>query len=323
MLEDIVLKIRDAGGDAYIFGGYVRDTFFTKFPNKDIDVEVYGLDVNSLQDILLKFGHIDVVGKSFAVIKLRTSDGVDYDFSLPRRERKTGEGHKSFEIESDPFMTMEEASSRRDFTMNAIGFNPLTKEFVDPYGGISDIENKILRATSARFSEDPLRVLRGMQFAGRFGMTMDGYTKKNCQYLVYEYKTLSKERIATEFIKLAEKSTVPSLGFKVLEETFWIHCFEVLNLAKILKPDIYARNLQYLDAFVKFYDFSGDKRIIMFFAILLKDLTNDAKCLNQFGIEDKYIISSVGKLIANYDFHISYDESVYLLAEALSPFWRI
>src|SRR6266567_3623745 len=131
--------IRKAGGRALLVGGCVRDELMGKEP-KDWDLEVYGIEPARLRELLDRFGPVNVVGEAFTVYKL----GADLDISLPRRERKTGRGHRAFFVEDDPGMTVEEATSRRDFTINAILQDPLTEEIIDPYGGQSDIQNGML-----------------------------------------------------------------------------------------------------------------------------------------------------------------------------------
>jgi len=153
-IQKIASIIKKEGGRAFFVGGYVRDLILG-IPSKDIDVEVYGITPQRLIEILSRFGEVDVVGKSFGVIKVK---GLDVDFTMPRRERKIGEGHKGFEVSVDPFMSFEEACRRRDFTMNAIMMDVLTKEIIDPYGGVEDIKNKIIRHIDAcTYIEDPLR----------------------------------------------------------------------------------------------------------------------------------------------------------------------
>ncbi len=111
-------------------GGSVRDMLLD-VPSKDIDIEVFGLDADELVGILSQFGKVDAVGKSFGVLKVQMK-GKDYDFSLPRRENKEGRGHKGFMVAVDPNMSLAEASKRRDFTINAISYNPLTEIYYDP-----------------------------------------------------------------------------------------------------------------------------------------------------------------------------------------------
>src|SRR5688572_14552597 len=132
---------------------------------KDWDLEVYGVAPERLREILDRFGPVNVVGEAFTVYKL----GAHLDVSIPRRERKSGRGHRAFVIEGDPSMTFEDAARRRDFTINAILQDPLTGELIDPFGGQKDIDAYVLRAVSAEtFVEDSLRVLRAAQFAARF-----------------------------------------------------------------------------------------------------------------------------------------------------------
>src|SRR6185436_2999085 len=146
--------VGDAGGRALLVGGCVRDQLMAHEP-KDWDLEVYGVDPVNLRAILDQFGPVNVVGEAFTVYKL----GLDLDVSLPRRERKSGRGHRAFVIEGDPSMTFEEASRRRDFTINAILEDPLTGEIIDPFGGQQDLASGLLKAVSAdTFAEDSLRV---------------------------------------------------------------------------------------------------------------------------------------------------------------------
>src|SRR6266849_4778981 len=153
---EIANAVRDLGGRALLVGGCVRDELMGR-PPKDWDLEVYGIDPAALRELLDRFGSVSVVGEAFTVYKL----GGDLDVSLPRRERKTGRGHRAFFIEGDPRMTVEEASSRRDFTINAILQDPLTGEIVDPFHGREDLVRRIIRAVSSdTFAEDSLRVLR-------------------------------------------------------------------------------------------------------------------------------------------------------------------
>src|ERR1043166_4876338 len=160
---DLSLAVRDAGGRALLVGGCVRDELMGVQP-KDWDLEVYGVAPERLREILDQFGPVNVVGEAFTVYKL----GHDLDVSMPRRERKSGRGHRAFVIEGDPSMSVAEATRRRDFTINAILQDPRTTEILDPFDGRRDIERRRLRAVSAdTFSEDSLRVLRAAQFASR------------------------------------------------------------------------------------------------------------------------------------------------------------
>ncbi|MDO5580401.1 MAG: HD domain-containing protein [Planctomycetia bacterium] len=220
-----IFKILRSGGasDVLIVGGHVRDTIMD-LESKDIDLEVYGLTFQNIIEILSPFFRINAVGQSFGVLKVNN----EIDIALPRRESKAGVGHTQFDIQSDPYLDPYTAFSRRDFTINAIGMRE-DGSFYDPYHGIDDIKNKRLRAVGPAFKDDPLRVLRGMQFAARFGFTMDQQTIDFCQQVRPEFEQLSKERIYEEWKKWILKGLYPSKGLLVLEQTKWIDCFPELS----------------------------------------------------------------------------------------------
>lgn len=204
--------VRDAGGRALLVGGCVRDLRMGELP-KDWDVEVYGIEPAKLRSLLDRFGPVNVVGEAFTVYKL----GNDLDVSLPRRERKAGRGHRAFVIEGDPFMTTEEAASRRDFTVNAILEDPLTSEVIDPFHGQEDIARKLLGAVSEEtFGEDSLRVLRAAQLAARFEFTIEPQTIALCRAI--NLSDLPAERVWGEIEKLLLRARHPSLGLKWLRE---------------------------------------------------------------------------------------------------------
>lgn len=215
-LETICSLVADAGGRALVVGGSVRDAALG-LEAIDLDLEVYGVEPARLEDLLARRFSIDLVGKSFGVIKVK---GLPIDIGLPRRESKAGLGHRSFEVLSDPSMSTEEAQSRRDFTLNAIYFDPLTGEVIDHFGGLEDIDAKVLRHTSEKFSEDPLRVLRGMQFAARFDLTVAQETVDLCRSI--EPEGLPSERLFEEWKKLILAGARPSRGLDFLRESGWI-----------------------------------------------------------------------------------------------------
>ena len=203
--------VRDAGGRALLVGGCVRDRLMGAQP-KDWDLEVYNLDPARLREILDQFGPVNVVGEAFTVYKL----GKHLDVSIPRRERKSGRGHRAFVIEGDPSMTVTEATRRRDFTINAILQDPLTEEIIDPFNGRDDIEQRVLRAVSIEtFAEDSLRVLRGAQFAARFEFDVDPETVKLCRTI--DLSDLPAERIWGELEKLLLRASRPSIGLEWLK----------------------------------------------------------------------------------------------------------
>lgn len=253
-MQEIFQAIHNAGGTPYFVGGYVRDKFLG-LPSKDIDIEVFHMDVDSLVSILQLFGKVDQVGRSFGVVKLNFK-GEDYDFSLPRIDSKVGDGHKGFEITTDPIISPIVAASRRDFTFNAISEDCLSGDWFDFFGGRKDLCNGILRHVSNAFSEDPLRVLRGMQFAARFSLEAAGETILLCQHMKDSFQELPKERIWTEFQKLFLKGVKPSLGMKFLRDSNWIDNLpELQNLIgcpqnPIWHPegDVWEHTLHVMDA---------------------------------------------------------------------------
>ena len=206
--HEIVRAVREAGGRALIVGGWVRDRLMGR-PSKDIDLEVYGLAANRLREVLSAFGPVNAVGESFTVYKV-----ADIDVSLPRRESKVGRGHKGFEVHGDPNMSPWEAARRRDFTINAIAWDPLTEEYEDPFDGRGDIHRRLLKAVDpSTFPDDSLRVLRAVQFAARFEFDLDPATADLCRRIPLD--DLPAERIWGEIEKLLLQARRPSIGFEL------------------------------------------------------------------------------------------------------------
>jgi tRNA nucleotidyltransferase (CCA-adding enzyme) len=202
---DVARAVRDAGGRAIVVGGWVRDRLLG-IASKDIDIEVYNVAAERLRDLLGSFGRVDTVGESFTVYKLR-----GLDVSLPRRESKVGRGHRGFAVTGDPNLSVEEAFRRRDFTVNAIGWDPLTGDHVDPFDGRRDLQRRTLRAVDpARFGDDSLRVLRAVQFAARFVLRIDPATADLCRRTPLD--DLPRERIWGEIEKLLLRAARPSIG---------------------------------------------------------------------------------------------------------------
>ena len=209
---ELAKAIRDEGGCALLVGGCVRDELMGRQP-KDWDLEVYGIDPARLRDLLDQIGPVNVVGEAFTVYKL----GQHLDVSVPRRERKTGRGHRSFFIEGDPSMSIEEATKRRDFTINAILQDPLTLQIIDPFQGREDLDRRVLRAVSPNtFPEDSLRVLRAAQFAARFEFEIDSETAELCRQI--DLSDLPAERIWGEIEKVLMPAQHPSIGLKWLRD---------------------------------------------------------------------------------------------------------
>ncbi len=212
-------------GRPRLVGGGVRD-WLLGLEAKDFDIEVAGVDFEQLHRALAPFGATDIVGRSFGVIKVRSAaTGSEYDFSLPRRESKTGAGHRGFAVAPDPRLSDAEAAARRDFTLNAIAYDPFTHALIDPHNGQRDLAARVLRHTSAAFTEDPLRVLRAFQLAARFDFTLAPETVALCRSIANTFGELPVERIWSEWEKWATKAKKPSRGLSVLEETDWLKHF--------------------------------------------------------------------------------------------------
>jgi tRNA nucleotidyltransferase (CCA-adding enzyme) len=206
LAEEIARAVRNRGGRALVVGGWVRDRLLG-IDSKDVDLEVFGVPADQLPSLLAPFGKVEPIGQSFPVYKIGT-----IDIGLPRRESKSGRGHKGFVVEGDPTMSIIEAARRRDFTINAISWDPLTDTYEDPFNGRQDLTRRVLRVVDpATFADDSLRVLRAVQFAARFELTLDERTKALCAAIRLD--DLPPERIWGEIEKLLLRATRPSIGF--------------------------------------------------------------------------------------------------------------
>lgn len=219
-IKEIPFKddINSIGGKIYSVGGVVRDEFLGK-ESKDLDILISGVSLDNLENILKKYGKVDLVGKSFGIIKFKPiGSKEDVDIAIPRTEKKIGVGHQAFEINADPFLPIEDELKRRDFTINAIA-KTIDGEIIDPFHGVEDLKNKVIRAVSKKsFSEDKLRMLRAVQFASRFGFKIAPETEKMIKDNASDIKEISKERILIEFDKIVKKGK-PEIGIKILDET--------------------------------------------------------------------------------------------------------
>jgi tRNA nucleotidyltransferase (CCA-adding enzyme) len=202
---------RARGGRAIVVGGFVRDRLLDR-PSKDLDLEVFGVPQDQLPAMLGAIGRVEPVGRAFPVYKLGP-----IDVALPRRESKSGRGHTAFTVEGDPDMPFADAARRRDFTMNAIGWDPLTDDYLDPFSGRADLAARRLRVVDPRtFGDDSLRVLRALQFAARFTATLDDEASAICRAIPLD--DLPAERLWGEFEKLLLVAERPSLGFALARE---------------------------------------------------------------------------------------------------------
>jgi tRNA nucleotidyltransferase (CCA-adding enzyme) len=207
----LATAVRAEGGRALVVGGWVRDRL-RDVPSKDLDVEVFGIPHDRLPALLGALGRVEAVGQSFPVYKLVGLGGITIDVALPRRESKRGRGHKGFEVHGDPGMSVRDAARRRDFTVNAIAWDPLAGVYEDPFDGREDLARRRLRAVDpATFGDDSLRVLRAVQFAARLDFTLEPSTAELCRRIPLD--DLPAERIWGEVEKLLVQAERPSLGF--------------------------------------------------------------------------------------------------------------
>jgi len=268
-LNIIFDKLKKNNIKPIVVGGYVRDYFLQKI-SKDIDIELY--NANSFEQILKilkEFGNTNIIGKSFGVVKLSIDD-LELDFSLPRIDNKVASGHTGFEIQTFKSLDFKTASKRRDFTINAIGYDIFENKYLDYYNGIDDIKNKLLRFIDKEsFKEDPLRVLRAVQFCSRFEFFMDNALFSTCRDMVKQnlLTQLPKERVFIEIKKLLLKSKKPSIGVKLLED---------LNI-KIF--EITKEKLLYIDNLASLKITNEDKKLTVMLALLYKDTKYDLEQL--------------------------------------------
>jgi len=298
-LASLFSSIQEVGGRPYLVGGCVRDSLLG-LQSKDVDIEVHGISMEDLLKVLLKHTHhVDVVGKSFGVIKAMIPEFHSYhpymealDISLPRTETKAGSGHKGFDITVDPYLGLEKAAARRDFTINSLYMD--IEGIRDPFGGQMDLKMKLLRATSTQFAEDPLRVLRALSQAGRFGLSLETSTAKMCRGLLSEYHTLSKERVWGEWLKWATKSEHPSLGLQALQDSGWITLYPELEALVGVPQDpewhpegnVWVHTKLVCDAAASIADrdkLSKEHRATLVFAALCHDLAKPACTAHENG----------------------------------------
>ncbi len=275
----IARLVRAAGGRAFMVGGSVRDLLAGAAEVKDVDLEVFGLEAERLKSVLAPSFAFDACGLSFGVLKIRH---CDIDVALPRRESKRGAGHRGFLIDSDPALSVGEAASRRDFTVNAMYYDPLAGEFQDPCGGADDLGNRVLRHVSPKFAEDPLRVLRGMQFAARFRLAPAPETVAICRKM--DMEGLPPERLMGEWEKLLVKGAEISRGLSFLRETDWVRHFpELARLAGCRQDpewhpegDVWNHTCLALDAFARRRAGDADEDLIVGLAVLCHDFGKPA-----------------------------------------------
>ena len=314
---------------AIVVGGSVRDHFLN-IPCKDYDIEVYGLEsMEVLEAILAQYGSVNLVGKSFGVLKF-IYEGGEYDFSFPRMEAKTGQGHRGFDVEVDGTLDYSVAAKRRDFTINALGYDIEAGKFIDPFNGLQDIKEKRVRHIEDNsFMEDPLRVYRAVQFCARFGFDLDLETQTLCQQMIENgmLAELPKERIYMEWQKLLLKSSKPSVGFELMRELgivarYFPELNALIDVAQSPKwhpeGDVWVHTMMCLDAMAHICRSDcphlDNKKLNLkyMFAILCHDLgkathttIDEEGCIRAIGHEKAGIIptkSLMLRLTEEYDF---------------------
>ena len=285
VLENILKNLQEIGAQPILVGGCVRD-FFLNIPIKDYDIEIFGIDCfETIEKTLKKYGSVKLVGKSFGVLTLRV-DEYDFDFALPRTEKKIGNSHQDFEVITNAKLSFKQAAIRRDFTINSIGYDYFKKEFLDPFDGIKDLKNKLIKHINDNtFIEDSLRVYRAIGFASRFDFKIENKTKELCKKIVLsdDLKYLPKERIYEELKKLFLKSSNPSIGFELIKELGILKYFSeleaLINCVQDEKyhpeGDVWIHTMMCLDELAKIIKQKNIKddyrKLYLFYGILCHD----------------------------------------------------
>lgn len=272
LIAKIIAQIHLSGGTAVLVGGAVRDLFLDQ-QTKDFDIETYGLAPEQLQLILLKFGPVQEIGKSFGVYLL---PGVNVDWSLPR----TDSAGRKPDVKIEPNLTVNQAFRRRDLTINALGISFRTRELIDPFNGLHDLQSKTLRYIDRDlFVQDPLRFYRVMQLIGRLQMQPDQALNDLCNRM--DLRAVSRERIETEFNKLFLKSNSPSLGIRWLQQIGRLHAilpelYSTIGVSQdpVWHPegDVFEHTMQALDCAAR-QDYSDmTEKLLIMYASLVHDL---------------------------------------------------
>lgn len=281
-LTDVAAAIDAAGGRAVLVGGAVRDMLLGVDP-KDLDIEVSGLEPDELRQVLVEHtGTAELVGESFGVYKTRHM-GHDFDVTIPRTETSTGRGHTDFDVSVDPTLDFDDAARRRDFTIGAMGWDPLTGELLDPYDGHRDLEDGVIRHVDAdSFREDPLRVYRAARFAARFGFTVDPDTARLCRDMRPDADELPPERVWGELASTLQTARRPGEFLRVLRDVGWHDTIPELaacastpqNPTHHPEGDVFNHTAHALDHFgsVVAPRLEPDERLVVGAAVLCHDL---------------------------------------------------
>ncbi len=275
---DLARHFESAGGRMLLVGGTVRDLLLGQIPN-ELDIEVQKLSAEEIKSSLQHRHSCDEVGKSFGVLRLK---GKPVEIALPRTEVKSSSGHKGFTVKVNPFLSFAQAAERRDFTINALGFDPLNDELLDPFNGKEDLNKGILRHIGPAFSEDPLRVLRGMQFIARFDLSPTSETTSLCQGI--ELEDLPSERLWEEWKKLILKGKNLFAGLCFLRASKWLRHFPELEALVGCEQDpewhpegdVWTHTLHCMNAFARERIGNEWEDLVVGFAVLCHDLGKPA-----------------------------------------------
>ena len=275
---DLARHFESAGGRMLLVGGTVRDLLLGQIPN-ELDIEVQKLSAEEIKSSLQHRHSCDEVGKSFGVLRLK---GKPVEIALPRTEVKSSSGHKGFTVKVNPFLSFAQAAERRDFTINALGFDPLNDELLDPFNGREDLNKGILRHIGPAFSEDPLRVLRGMQFIARFDLSPTRETTSLCQGI--ELEDLPSERLWEEWKKLILKGKNLFAGLCFLRASKWLRHFPELEALVGCEQDpewhpegdVWTHTLHCMNAFARERIGNEWEDLVVGFAVLCHDLGKPA-----------------------------------------------
>jgi len=295
-LHKIFSKLIEHGIKPVIVGGYVRDALLQR-ESHDIDIELYNVtSLEYIEKLLKEFGSVNSVGKSFGIVKLRYQE-MELDFSLPRSDSKIATGHQGFHIKVDPSLDFKAASSRRDFTINAMGYDTQTKELLDPFHGKKDLQEKRLKAVDLKkFDEDPLRVLRAVMFHARFEFALDAALFQKCKVMIETdvLQELPQERIFEEIKKILLKAKRPSKGFLLLKQLGGFHFFTEFSQ---LAEKEYTETVQALDRLHKEKIDDEESILALMLAILCSKFskTTTQSFLNRI-TRNKKLIAIVEKL---------------------------
>jgi tRNA nucleotidyltransferase/poly(A) polymerase len=273
MLPQLVIRsLQAAGGRMYLVGGTVRDTLLGR-TRKDIDLLITGLPQQTLIRCLRQHGRVQIIGRAFGVLQFRPRywTGPPIDIALPRTEVSTGIGHRDFDVSFDHTLPIETDLGRRDFTMNALAMDLVDGQIIDPFGGRQDLENRLLRQVSPQaFPEDPLRMLRGVQLAARFGLSIEAATQQAMTAHAAPIVTIAPERIAEELSKLFQAPS-SACGFVVMQTTGLLaHIMPELDaLAGI--GNLFTRTMQRLDVVQQRSELRHQGHLDLLLAALLQD----------------------------------------------------